>query len=86
MSSALQSETAGLAMAADNIVEQRNVAIEFEGRTIFGAYTVWSGLLTLSTAIGGRKTAQVGSLGSSASSLDGLATFLLRELAQEGKA
>jgi hypothetical protein len=73
-------------MAKGNIVNQRNVTIEFEGRTIFGAYTVWSGVLTLSTARGGRKTAQVGSLGSSANALDGLATIMLRELAEEGKA
>ena len=73
-------------MATGNIVNQRNVTIEFEGRTIFGAYTVWSGVLTLSTARGGRKTAQVGGLGSSASALDGLATIMLRELAEEGKA
>jgi len=73
-------------MATGNIVNQRNVRIEFEGRTIFGAYTVWSGVLTLSTAGGGRKTAQVGGLGSSTSALDGLATIMLRELAQEGKA
>ena len=73
-------------MATGNIINQRNVTIEFEGRTISGAYTVWSGVLTLSTARGGRKTAQVGSLGSSASALDELATIMLRELAQEGKA
>jgi hypothetical protein len=69
-----------------NIVNQRNVTIEFKGRTIFGAYTVWSGVLTLSTAIGGRKTAQVGSLGSSVDALDGLARIMLLELAQKGKA
>ncbi len=69
-----------------NIFRQRNVAIEFEGRTIFGAYTVWSGAITLSTAIGGRKIAQVGSLGSSLSALDDLAKIMLRGLAQEGKA
>jgi hypothetical protein len=73
-------------MATGNIVNQRNVTIEFEGRTIFGAYTVWSGVMTLSTAIGGTKTTQVGSLGSSVSALDGLAGIMLRELAQEGKA
>jgi hypothetical protein len=83
---ASQGETAGSAMATGNIVNQRNVRIESEGRTIFGAYTVWSGVLTLSTARGGRKTAHVGSLGSSTGALDGLATIMLRELAEEGKA
>ena len=73
-------------MATGNIVNQRNVTVEFEGRTIYGAYTVWSGVMTLTTATGGRKTAQVGSLGSSVSALDGLAGVMLRELAQQGKA
>jgi len=40
-------------MAKGKSVNQRNVTIEFEGRTIFGAYTFWSGVLTLSTARGG---------------------------------
>ena len=73
-------------MATGNIVNQRNVRIEFEGRTIFGAYTIWSGVITISSGRGGRKTAPVGSLGSSADALDGLARIMLRELAAGGKA
>jgi hypothetical protein len=69
-------------MAKDNILNQRPVTIEFEGRTITGAYTVWSGMITVSTAMG-RKTTQVGG---SAGALDGLAKIMLRELAQEEKA
>jgi hypothetical protein len=67
-----------------NILNQRVVAIEFEGRTITGTYTVWSGMITVSTA-NGKKANQVGGY-SSPGALDGLARILLRELAQEGKA
>jgi hypothetical protein len=60
------------------------VTIEIDGRTITGAYTVWSGMITVSTALG-KKTTQVGGSGSPRA-LDGLARIMLRELAQEGKA
>jgi hypothetical protein len=32
-----------------NVLNQRVVAIEFEGRTVTGTYTVWSGMITVST-------------------------------------
>jgi hypothetical protein len=67
-----------------NVLNQRKVTIVFEGRTITGAYTVWSGMITVSTA-SGKKVTQVGGAGSP-SALDGLARIMLRELAQEGKA
>ena len=67
-----------------NVLNQRKVTIVFEGRTITGVYTVWSGMITVSTA-NGKKVTQVGD-SSSSSALDGLARILLRELAQEGKA
>jgi hypothetical protein len=67
-----------------NVLNQRVVAIEFEGRTVTGTYTVWSGIITVTT-IHGTKTTQVGDLGSPGA-LDGLARIMLRELAQEGKA
>ncbi len=67
-----------------NILNQREVSIEFEGRTVTGTYSVWSGMITVSTDLGS-KTTQVGGSGSERA-LDWLAKFLLRELAQEGKA
>jgi hypothetical protein len=67
-----------------NIINQREVRIEFDGRTVTGAYTVWSGLITVSTAMG-KKTTQVGGH-RSPDARDGLARIMLRELAMEGKA
>jgi hypothetical protein len=71
-------------MMTDNVVNQRKVTIEIDGRKIIGASTVWSGIITVSTDMG-KKTTQVGGSGSPAA-LDGLARIMLRELAQEGKA
>jgi hypothetical protein len=68
----------------DNILNQREVTIEFEGRTVTGTYTVWSGMITVSTALG-KKATQVGGMGSQLA-LDWLAKRMLRELAQEGNA
>jgi hypothetical protein len=67
-----------------NIINQCDVSIEFEGRTITGAYTVWSGRITVSTDLG-KKTIGVSGPGSPAA-LHGLARIMLRELAYEGKA
>jgi hypothetical protein len=67
-----------------NIINQREVTIEVDGRTITGAYTVWSGLITVSTAVA-KKTMQVGG-SKSPDARDELARMMLRELAQEGKA
>jgi hypothetical protein len=72
-------------MPNDNILNQRKVTVEFEGRTITGAYTVWSGMITVSSAMGGRKVTQLGSFWSSPG-LDGLAKVMLRELARDGEA
>jgi hypothetical protein len=69
---------------SSNILNQREVRIVFEGRTITGAYTVWSGMITVSTARG-KKVNQVSGSGS-LGALDGLARIMLRELAEEGKA
>jgi hypothetical protein len=66
-----------------NIINQRKVTIDFDGRTITGAYTVWSGLITVSSALG-KKTAQVGG-SRSPDARDELARIMLRELAEEGK-
>jgi hypothetical protein len=67
---------------ADNIVNRREITLQFEGRTVTGFYTVWAGVVTVSTALGTKAT-QVGDMGSA---IDGLARIMLRELAQEGKA
>jgi hypothetical protein len=69
---------------SSNILNQRKVTIVFEGRTITGVYTVWSGMITVSTALD-KKVTQVGGY-DSPGALDGLARIMLRELAQEGKA
>jgi hypothetical protein len=67
-----------------NVLNQREVTIEFEGRTVTGTYTVWSGRIMVSTALG-KKAMQVDGIGSQLA-LDWLAKRLLRELAQEGNA
>ena len=67
-----------------NVLNQRKVTIVFEGRTITGAYTVWSGMITVSTALGKKVTQASGY--DSPGALDGLARIMLRELAQGGKA
>ena len=67
-----------------NIINQREVSTDFEGRRVTGVYTVWSGVITVSTELG-RKARQVGGSGSPAA-LEGLARIVLRELAQDGKA
>jgi hypothetical protein len=68
---------------ADNIVNRHEITIQFEGRTVTGFYTVWAGVITVSTALGTKAT-QLGGMGPTA--IDGLARIMLRELAQEGKA
>ena len=67
-----------------NILNQRVVAIEFQGRTVTGTYTVWSGMITVSTALG-KKATQVGVSGSRPALdwMDWLAKRMLRELAEE---
>jgi hypothetical protein len=67
-----------------NVLNQREVTIEFEGRTVTGTYTVWSGMITVSTALG-KKATQVRGSGSQLA-LDWLAKRMLVELAQEGSA
>jgi hypothetical protein len=69
---------------ADNIVNRREITIEIDGRSITGSYTVWAGVITVSTDLG-RKATQVGG-SSSPGALDGLARIMLREMAQEGNA
>jgi hypothetical protein len=66
------------------VLNQREVTIEFEGRTVTGTYTVWSGMITVSTALG-KKATQVRGSGSQLA-LNWLAKRLLHELAQEGNA
>jgi hypothetical protein len=68
----------------DNIANRREITIQFEGRTVTGFYTVWAGVITVSTALG-RKAMQVGGMGSP-TAIDGLARIMLRELALEGNA
>jgi hypothetical protein len=74
----------GFEMASGNILNQREITVQIDGRTITGVYTVWSGMITVSTPLG-KKTTQVGGSGSAAA-LDGLARIILRELVLEGKA
>jgi hypothetical protein len=69
---------------ADNIVNRREITMQFEGRTVTGFYTVWTGVITVSTALGTKAT-QLGGMGSP-TAIDGLARIMLRELAQEGNA
>jgi hypothetical protein len=62
-----------------------HLTIEFEGRTVTGIYTVRSGVITLSTAMGTKATQLGGS--ASPAALDGLAKRLLREFGRrKGKA
>jgi hypothetical protein len=70
-----------------NVLNQREVTIEFEGRTVTGTYTVWSGMMTVSTALG-KKATQVGGSESQPAPdwLDWLAKRILRELAQDENA
>jgi hypothetical protein len=56
------------------------VTIEFMGRLITGAYSVWAGMITVRSS-GGHKTADLGILPAAP-----LAKIMLRVLAQEGKA
>jgi hypothetical protein len=64
-------------------INQREISIEIDGRRITGAYTVWSGMITVSTA--GKKTMLLGGSGSP-DAIDGLARIMLQELVLEGKA
>jgi hypothetical protein len=66
-------------MAAENILNQRD-------RTITGVYTVWSGIITVSTALGKKTMRIAGSRSGPREELDGLARIMLREMAVEGKA
>jgi hypothetical protein len=65
-------------------INQREISIEIDGRRITGTYTVWSGMITVSAAMG-KKTMHVSGSGSPGA-IDGLARIMLRELALEGKA
>ena len=59
--------------------------LQFESpRKAVVSYTVWSGMITVSTALG-KKATQVRGSGSQLA-LDWLAKRMLRELAQEGNA
>ena len=64
-------------------LNQREVTIKFEGRTITGTYTVRSGMITVSNAMAS-KSMLVGGAGSPVAR-DGLAKVMLRKLAQEGE-
>jgi hypothetical protein len=64
-----------------NVVNPRKVTIDFDGRSITGAYTVWSGLITVSSALG-RKITQVGG-SRSPDAPDELARMMLRELGHQ---
>ncbi len=70
-------------MPTGNILNQRNVTFEFEGRTIIGAYSVWSTMITVMTRLGS-ETTQVGGA-SSERAMDCVARIMLRELEKEGK-
>ena len=61
------------------ILNQRPVSIEIEGRTISGTYSTWAGVITV-TALGRTKKAEIGSMRTS-----WFARMLLRELASEVK-
>jgi hypothetical protein len=65
-------------------INQREISNEIDGRRITGAYTVWSAMITVSTAMG-KKTMLLGGSGSP-DAIDGLARIMLRELVLEGKA
>jgi hypothetical protein len=60
------------------VLNQRPVTIEFDGRTVSGAYRVWAGLVTVYSA-SGRKITQVGGAPPAI-----LARLMPRELVQEG--
>jgi hypothetical protein len=66
------------------ILNQHSVTIEVDGRSITGTYSVWAGIITVSTHLGTKAT-QVGGSGSQRA-LDWLAKVLLHAMAQEGKA
>jgi hypothetical protein len=63
-----------------SVLNQRPIEIEHEGRTIFGKYSTWAGLITVTTERG-TKTAEIGATPPKA-----LARIMLRQLAQDGKA
>jgi carbon monoxide dehydrogenase subunit G len=67
-----------------NIANRHEITIEFEGRTVTGAYTVWGDVITVSSDMGTKAT-QVGGSRSRVA-LDWLAKRMLRELAQDAKA
>jgi hypothetical protein len=60
------------------------VTIEVDGRSITGTYSVWAGIITVSTGLGSKAT-RVGGSGSQRA-LDWLAKVMLHAMAQEGKA
>ena len=66
------------------ILNQHSVTIEVDGRSITGTYSVWAGIITVSTHLG-TKAKQGGGSGSQRA-LDWAAKITLREVAQEGKA
>jgi hypothetical protein len=65
------------------ILNLHSVTTEYHGRVVCGTFSVWGGMLTVSTTLGS-KTAEVST--NSDGARRGLARIMLRELAQEGKA
>ena len=61
--------------------DNRRVIISYEGRSVTGTYGISGKIITVVTAKGGSKTAQLGE-----SPAETLAKMMLKELAQEGKA
>jgi hypothetical protein len=76
---------ASIGRMADNIANRHEITIEVDGRSVTGTYTVWAGVITVSTALGTKATQVDGSSGSSAV-LNWLAKRMLRKLAKEGNA
>lgn len=65
------------------ILNQHQVTVEIDGHRITGTYSVWDGMITVST-IHGSKTTQVSGSGSEIA-LKWLARIMMRELAQDKK-
>jgi len=61
-------------------LNQYMIEIEHEGQTIFGTYSIWAGLVTVST-VRGTETAEIGDTQPWA-----LAKIILRQMTQDGKA
>jgi hypothetical protein len=66
------------------VVNHEEMTIQVGTRSVTGTYSVWAGMITVSTPLG-NTTAQIGE-SESPRALQGLARKMLRELAIEGKA